>query len=268
MPAIRGHRSWLSLLPLAALVATVGCAPQMELRSAPDLASLLPEPDAYPEGFSFERVDLDALNAMSVSAAHPFEASGVPTCEKALLRATQPFPVGPAEATGQRALSSSNPPAIYSYALVSGEVPQEWADASDGVSLEDCSNTSVALDETDMRGSTTVEDSPALPENGRMFSATLSYGNAELFVRSAWGRVGDVHFTLMYTEPNDDSSSSPIPSSYDLIEACDEFDPGSSAWDTCYDRQEQELADQARQQTADEFDAVLAVAVDALESGA
>ncbi|WP_017601852.1 hypothetical protein [Nocardiopsis lucentensis] len=268
MPPVRGRRTLLYLLPLAALVAAVGCAPRLELQSAPRLEPLLPESDAYPEGFSFERLDLDALNEMSVSAAHPFEASGLSRCEEAVNRATRPFPEGPAGVTGQRALSRTEPPAIYSYALVLGEAPEEWADASEGVSLDSCSNARVALDETEMSGGVTVEDSPALPENGRMISATLSDAGAELFVRSAWGRVGNVHFTLMYTEPNDDPSSSSSSLSYDVIEACSDSNPGSSEWSDCYDQQVLERADQDRQQTADEFDAVLTAAMDALADSA
>ncbi len=53
-----------ALTLLAALVLTTGCGPRLDLQDSPRLEALLPSPNAYPDGFDVDDLDVDEIQGV------------------------------------------------------------------------------------------------------------------------------------------------------------------------------------------------------------
>ncbi|GAB2524864.1 hypothetical protein [Nocardiopsis aegyptia] len=118
----------------------------------------------------------------------------------------------------------------------------------------------------------TVESrsSPSLPESGDMFAMSLEGGGVEMAMTAAWGQVDDLFFALMRMDmaPGADSEPGPSLPYGDAREECmEEENPVPCMMDVGEAEQEQADAE-AREADDEEFEDVLAAAVERLEQAA
>ncbi|OOC54876.1 MULTISPECIES: hypothetical protein [Nocardiopsis] len=246
---------------LAALVLTTACDPQLELRGSERLDALLLPPEAYPDGFTVEEIDIEDFDGASATGdlgnVEPAE------CGAALGGGPEQLPEEAVEGAGQTATrpgSSSGSAVVYSYVLVSGDFGDVSADeAGFEQMLDSCSRMTVANEGTEFEGTLSSANSSALPEGGGMFVMTLSGEGMEMVARTAWGQVEDMYFVLMALDLGGSSDLSPM----ELVEACrDDSRPD------CYDSHRAEVAAEADERMAEDFEAVLERAVEKLERSA
>lgn len=254
---MRHQTSLIPLLSFALLLPLTGCGPQLNITNSERLDAMLPSPSDYPEGFDVEPIDMDEIDGTSVSAAD-FDSIEPADCERAMSNSPADFPDEAAEGAGQVAVHSrSSGPALYTYVLVSGDFEQEEFDASAyEAMLDSCSTMTVFTEDIEMEGGLHRADAPALPDQGGKFTMDLSADGMNMTMWSAWGQVEDVHFVLI-SMVMDTGTGPTIPTNL-----TDECEKGGYQ---CYMEQKELAADAARGEAEQEFDELLAVAVQKLE---
>ncbi len=249
---------------LAALVLTTGCGPRLDLQDSSRLEALLPSPNAYPDGFDVDELDVDEIQGVDFggeAGTDGFRDVEPAECGAVLNGGTGRLPAGAVEGAAQTATPSGSSPgaATYGYVLVSGDFGDAPVEGTGfGDLLDACSRMSVSAN-GGLEGALVSRDSPALPEGGGMFSVTLYGEHAHLAARTAWGQVGEVYFVLVGMRASGYSDVSSLA----LMEACgDDLDPGcEDAYRARVDREEDDRMEE-------EFEEVLTRAVERLERAA
>ncbi|WP_444963326.1 hypothetical protein [Nocardiopsis sp. M1B1] len=254
-----------ALTLLAALVLTTGCGPQLDLRESSRLEALLPSPNAYPDGFDVDDLDVDEIQGVDFggeAGADDFGDVEPAECGAVLNGGTGRLPAGAVEGAAQIATppGSARSSAVYGYVLVSGDFGDAPVEGTGfGNLLDTCSRMSVSAN-GGVEGALVSRDSPSLPEGGGMFSVTLYGERSHMAARTAWGQVGEVYFVLvgMRTSGYSDVSST------ELMEACREDDFSEE----CRDAHRAQVDRERDALMEEEFEEVLSRAVEKLERAA
>lgn len=262
MPSLHRHGA---LALLAVLVLTTGCGPQLDLRSSSRLEALLPSPNAYPDGFDVDELDVEEIEGVDFgggTGTDDFDDVEPAECGAVLNGGAGRLPAGAVEGAAQTATpsGSSSGSAVYGYVLVSGDFGDAPVEGTGfGHLLDTCSRMSLSTGGARLEGALVSRDSPALPEGGGMFSVTLYGERTAMAARTAWGQVGDVYFVLVGMSAGDSSDVS----SHELVEACpDEIDMD------CMDSHRVRMATEENERMAEDFEEVLSRAVEKLERAA
>ncbi|MFE3456847.1 hypothetical protein ACFXKD_04820 [Nocardiopsis aegyptia] len=258
----------LPALALAPALIVTGCDAQaLELRASERLEDMLLTADDYPEGYSLESMDVEDLEGASpggdIGDVEPAE------CAQVMEGGSAEIPEDAVEGAAQSA--TNDDPAVYMLILVSGDPGQDELDTSDyDAMLRDCSEMTITSDGITLDATVESMSSPSLPETGGMFGMSMEGEGMEMAMTTAWGQVDDVFFALVRMDmaPGADSESAPSLPYGDAREECmEEENPVPCMMDAGEAEQEQADAE-AREADEEEFEEVLAAAVERLEQAA
>ncbi|RKS09421.1 hypothetical protein DFP74_5157 [Nocardiopsis sp. Huas11] len=255
----------LPALALAPALVLTGCdAPTLELRPSERLEDLLLTADDYPEGYSLESIDVEDLEDTStgaddIGAVEPAE------CARVMDGGSAEIPEGAVEGAAQSA--TSDDPAFFMHMVVSGDLGADALDTSDyDALLRDCSQMTITSEGITLDAALESMSSPSLPETGDMFALSMEGEGMEMVMTTAWGQVDDVFFALLHMDMAPGADAVPTMPHGEAREACTEEENPVPCMTDAREAEQEQADAEARQEAREEFERVLAAAVERLEN--